>query len=129
MSFQLQIEQMPGYLAARFTGVGTPAEIWQQYELITEHCERTKNHRLLIDTSRAVGEVSIFERFLMGKRAQIFIIHGVKIAWVDNPERKGQLGFGAMVAQNRWVNVRVFTDFHAAEEWLLTGESSQARGI
>src|SRR5262249_38434115 len=66
MGFQLQMEQMPGYLVARFTGVGTPAEVWQQYELIAEHCKRTKNHRLLIDTSRAEGGISILERFLMG---------------------------------------------------------------
>jgi len=72
MSIQLQIEEMPGYLAARFAGVGAPKEVWRQYELIAEHCKRTKNKKLLIDTSKAEGEISIIERFLMGERTQLF---------------------------------------------------------
>jgi hypothetical protein len=119
MSFHLQLEQMPGYLIARFTGAGVPEEVWRQYELIAEHCERTKNDKLLIDTSKAEAEISIVERFLMGEGTQIYMFHGVKIAWVDNTERKGPLGFGGLVARNRWVDVRVFIDLQAAEEWLL----------
>lgn len=48
MSFQLQMEQMPGYLAAGFTGAGTAEEVWRQFELIAEECKRTKNKKLLI---------------------------------------------------------------------------------
>jgi len=65
MGLQLQMEQMPGYLAARFIGAGAPQEVWLQYELIAEHCKRTKNKKLLIDTSKAEGEISIIERFLV----------------------------------------------------------------
>ena len=128
MSIKLQIEETPGYLIAKFSGAGAPDEVWRQFELIAEHCERTKNHKLLIDTSRAEGEISIFERFLIGQRAQIFTVYGVKVAWVENLERKGQRGFGELVARNRWVNIRVFTNLHAAEEWLLNSESSSQGG-
>ena len=55
----------------------------------------------------------------MGERTQIFLFHGITIAWVDNPERKGVFGFGEIVARNRCVNGRVFTDLQAAGEWLL----------
>ena len=42
MSVQFQIEEMPGYLAARFTGaVGTTEKDERQFELIVEVCERT----------------------------------------------------------------------------------------
>jgi hypothetical protein len=43
MSIQLQMEQMPGYLAARFIGVGVRGEASQQFELIAEHCKLTNN--------------------------------------------------------------------------------------
>jgi hypothetical protein len=62
MSIQLQMEQMPGYLAARFTGAGAPAEGSQQAELIAEHCKRTNNDKLLIDTTGAEAiEISIMD--------------------------------------------------------------------
>ena len=70
-------------------------------------------------SNRSEGEISLVERFLMGERTQIFLFHGITIAWVDNPERKGVFGFGEIVARNRWVNGRVFTDLQAAGEWLL----------
>jgi len=52
MSLQLQMEQMSDYLAARFTGAGVPEEASQQFELIAEHCKRTKNDKLLIRICR-----------------------------------------------------------------------------
>ena len=52
MTFQLQMEQMPGYLAARFIGAGEPGEAPQQFVSIAEHCKHTKNDKLLIDTTR-----------------------------------------------------------------------------
>jgi len=64
MSIQLQIEEMPGYLAARFTGVGVAEEVWSQFELIAGHCKSanknnffsmslkpTWNHLLRINSS------------------------------------------------------------------------------
>ncbi len=45
----IQMEQMSGYLAARFIGVAAPGEGLQQFELIAEHCKLTNNDRLLID--------------------------------------------------------------------------------
>jgi hypothetical protein len=51
MGIQLQMEQMPSYLAARFTGAGEVEEVWRQYELIAEHCKRTKNTKKLSQNS------------------------------------------------------------------------------
>ena len=68
MSLQLQMEQMPDYLAARFTGAGAPEEVWLQFELIAGQCKRMKNDKLLIDTSEAEGTISLLERYLMAKK-------------------------------------------------------------
>ena len=119
MSFQLQMEQMPGYLAARFAGAAVTGEGTRQFESIAEHCKRTKNNKLLIDTTEYDVKASTLDRFLLGEKSQIFAIHRIKVAFVCRPVQIDPRKFGALVARNRGVIVDVFTDFQSAEEWLL----------
>ena len=119
MNFQLQMKQMPGYLAVRFIGVGEPGEGSQQFESIVEHCERTKNNKLLIDTTEFDVKASVTSGYFAGERAMIFARRGIKVAFVGRPDRIDLGKFAALVAQNRGVKIEVFTDFQAAEEWLL----------
>jgi hypothetical protein len=103
MSFQLQMEQMPGYLAARFTGAGAPDEVWRQYELIAEHCDRTKNRKLLIDTTGAEAKISIVDRYRVGERLEIFALHGIKIAFVSRPDQHDPKRFARLVARRHYL--------------------------
>jgi hypothetical protein len=119
MNVQLQMEQMPGYLAARFIGAGERGEALQQVESIAEHCKRTKNNKLLIDITRLDAKVSLVDRFFAGERLSIFARNGIKVAVVARPEQVDPQKFGILVARNRGVNVDGFSDFQAAEEWLL----------
>jgi hypothetical protein len=119
MSIQLQMEQMPGYLAARFIGVGEVEEVLRQFELITEHCEGAKNNKLLIDTTGVEAEISDVERFRLGERLEIFARCGIKVALACKPEQIHPRRFAALLAQKRGVNVEIFTDSQDAEEWLL----------
>jgi hypothetical protein len=119
MSIQLQMEQMPGYLAASFIGSGAPPDVWRQFELIAENCKRTKNDKLLIDVLRVDGKISLIERFMMGERTQLFLYYGIKVVFVEKPERIDPGKFAMLVAQNRGVNVDAFTDFQASKEWLM----------
>jgi hypothetical protein len=70
-------------------------------------------------TGMEVATPSLVDRFLAAERLGIFARYGIKAAFIDIPERKDPRKFGVMVAQNRGVNVDAFTDFQAAEEWLL----------
>jgi hypothetical protein len=119
MSLQLQMVQMPGYLAARFIGVGVPGEVSWQFESIVEHCNRTKNDKLLIDTTGCDVKVSFMDRFLFGERLLVFARHRIKVSFFSKPEQLDPRRIGALVAQNRGASVDAFTDFQAAEEWLL----------
>ena len=119
MTFRLQLEQMPGYLAARFIGFGEPGQASRQFESIAEHCKLTRNNKLLIDTTEYNVKVFLANRFLLGTRLQIFAVHRIKVAFVCRPEQIDSRKFGRLVAENRGVATDVFTDFHAAEEWLL----------
>ena len=123
MSVQLQIEEMSGYLAARFAGEGVADEVLQQFALIAEHCKRTNNKRLLIDVTAAhnknsVGGVSSLVRFNFAEKSQAFAGHTIKVAVVARSEHLDTQRFGELVARNRGVNLRGFTDLQTAEEWL-----------
>jgi hypothetical protein len=120
MNIQVRLEQMPGYLIARFIGVGTSDEGTQKFESIAEHCKLTKNDKLLIDsTGFTIIQPKLADKFFLGERLGIFLRHGIKVAFVSRLERRDLLKFATLVAQNRWVNVEAFLDFQSAEEWLL----------
>jgi hypothetical protein len=119
LSIQVQIEQMSGYLAARFIGVGVVKDVWRQFELLVEHCRGAKNNKLLIDTTGAEAEVSDMERFQFGERMEIFARCGIKVALACRPEQLHPRRYGVLLAQKRGVNVEIFTDPQDAEEWLL----------
>jgi hypothetical protein len=113
------MKQMSGYLAARFVGVGAPGDVSEQFESIAEDCKHTKNDKLLIDTTGYDVKASTVDRFLLGERGQIFACYRIKVAFFSRPEQIDPQKFGVLVARNRGVNVDAFTDFQAAEEWLL----------
>ena len=113
------MEQMSGYLAARLTGAGAPEEISEEFELIAKHCKSTKNDKLLIDIMGFDLTISTLDRFLFGERSQIFTRYGIKVVFVSTPEQINSRKFGVLMAQNRGVNIDAFTDWQAAEEWLL----------
>jgi hypothetical protein len=119
MSIQLQMEQMPGYLAARFTGSGMAEEVWRQFKLIAEQCNRANGDKLLIDIAGVEGQISITDQYLAAEESRIFVQYGIKVAFIDIPERMDPRKFFLLAARNRGVNVEAFTDFRAAEEWLL----------
>ena len=120
MNFQIQMEQMPGYLAARFIGAAETGEGLRQFESIAEHCMRTKNDKLLIDTTGFDIKTTIISGYFAGEKAEIFARYGIKkVAFVGAPEQLDIGKFSILVAQNRFINVEAFPDFQAAEEWLL----------
>jgi len=119
MSLQLQIEEMPDYITARFTGPGAAVEVWQQYELIAYRCKRANKNKLLLHFLEAHGELSLVDRYFLGSEAQIFERNDIQVAAAGRPEHIDEKRFGETVARNRGVNFRVFTNVEDALEWLL----------
>src|SRR5262245_28718717 len=116
---KIQLEEIIDYLAVRFTGAGTAEEAWKQFESIVEHCERSNKNKILLDFTQAHTELSLVDRYFLGERAKIFARQASKVATVGRPEQFDSRRFGEMVAQNRWVNVRTFTNAEDAAKWLL----------
>ena len=120
MSFQLQMEQMPDYLVAKFIGSGVADEVWLQFGLIVECCKRANKNKLLIDITKAAGTLSVTEKYLAAEESRIFAKYGIKVAFIEMSERMDPRKFFLMAARNRGVNVEAFTNWQDAEEWLLT---------
>jgi len=120
---EVQIAEMPGYFEARFIGEGTIEDVWRQFEFIAEHCNRANKNKLLLnftEAHKAHEELSLADRFDLSDRSQIFAHYKIiKVAGVDSLERHDPQKFGELVARNRGVNARAFTDAQSAEEWLL----------
>jgi len=119
MSVQLQIDEMPGYLKARFIGAGETVEIERQFESLAEKCKSTKKNKLLLDFTEVPADISLVDRYELGKRTLVFAQYKCKVAAVCKTEHHDSTCFLGTVAQNRWVDLRVFTNVEDALEWLL----------
>ena len=119
MSLKFEMEQMPGYLAAKFIGSGVAEDVWGQFELIAEECKRTKNNELLIDTTEVEGEISDVERFQFAERMEIFARYRIKVALACKQEHIHPQGLAMLLSQMRGVDGEIFTDSRDAEVWLL----------
>jgi hypothetical protein len=122
MSIQFQIEEMPDYLAVRFTGTGTVEDVPQPFKLIAEYCKRANKNKLLLDFVGAYGYGKLYlaDRYFFGEQAQIFARYELaKVAIVARPERVDPEKFADVVARNRGINLDTFTNVEDAEEWML----------
>ena len=119
MNIKLKIEEMPGYLKTTFKGTSTTAEAERQFELLAEKCKSTSKNRLLLDFRRIAADISLLERYELGKRTLVFAQNKCKVAAVCKPEQHDSHYFLETVAQNRWVDLRVFTSVDDAVGWLL----------
>jgi hypothetical protein len=119
MNVQLQIDEIPGYLRARFIGAGATEEIERQFESLAKKCKSTKKNRLLLDFTEVPADISLVDGYELGKKTLVFAQYKCKVAAVCTPEHHDSTCFLGTVAQNRWVDLRVFTNVEDALGWLL----------
>jgi hypothetical protein len=119
MNVKLKIEEMPGYLKTAFNGASTTAEVERQFELLAKKCKSTNKNRLLLDFRGITADISLMERYELGRRTLVFAQYKCKVAAVCNPDQNDSHYFLGTVAQNRWVDLRVFTNVDDAVKWLL----------
>jgi hypothetical protein len=93
----------------------------QRFEQLAARCRLANLNRLLVDVTRARMPLSTLDKFEMGRRAVTFGRHGIQVAVVATPDQIDPHRFGELVAINRGVNIRLFTETRAAEEWLMMG--------
>jgi hypothetical protein len=119
MSVQLQVGEMPGYFEARFIGAAATEEIARQFDSLAKKCKSTKKNRLLLDFTEVPADIPLVDRYELGKMTAVFGQYKCKVAAVCKPEHHDSTCFLGTVAQNRWVDLCVFTNVETALEWLL----------
>lgn len=79
--------------------------------------EMNKSKGILVDGREITGQMSFVDRYRAGyKAANSWLMVPVAIVGSETLVDPGRLG--EMVARNRGVNVRVFTEITEAERWL-----------
>lgn len=115
------IEHQSHYLYINMSGDGSvnippeghPASVASVCQ--DEHCRR-----LLVDIRQLTDKFGTMECFSRGQEiARAFAYSGIHIAIVGVVECSELLSFLENVVTNRGVNLRVFTDFARAKQWLL----------
>jgi len=108
---------------ARFTGSWSIDDICASVDRLVAECISRKDKLLLIDWSRLeTKRVSTLDRYRLATAAQALTQNLDKVATVIPPEMIDTEKFGERAAQNRGLNLRVFSELDAAERWLLSDD-------
>ena len=117
--FKLTFDRRPEFLHVQVAGKNDSYEISMAYwREIAAECGRLGTKRLLVeeDIPEAVSYSEMYG--IAADLPELF--RGISIAFVDRYADQAELNsFGELVAQNRGVRGRFFSDATAAEAWLL----------
>lgn len=90
--------------------------IWEE---VTEQCSRNKCGKILFEQDIREIDVSYFEKYECVNNLVSELLR-IDVAFVDKYIKQLELNkFTELVATNRGLTVKVFTNFDEAEKWLL----------
>jgi hypothetical protein len=118
-----------GYLEARLKGAFTLERFKRQTTYMVQSGKDRGFKRLLVDVISMTGfeSVDTLDRYAMGEHAARVAGILISVAMLGLPKQFDAEGFGVRVAQNRGMNVRIFTDSKSALAW-LTGPDAKPEG-
>jgi hypothetical protein len=135
MSYELRVDDPPGYLHVRVTGANTSEVLASYLEEVLQICASRRCTALLIEENLAGPELPLAEIYrIVRKSSESPLAHLVKVAFVNlNPAHPdANMTFGETVARNRGVNARAFRSVHEAQAWLrevpAAGEGADRAG-
>jgi hypothetical protein len=89
---------------------------------IRKFSEENNVSRVLLDGTRATGDLSLLERYMLGDKATDLIGFRLRLSICGPKGLVREDKFGVMVARRRGAQVNIFTDLSLAERWLLEGD-------
>jgi hypothetical protein len=116
---RIQLEHREEILTATVTGTVEFVVALEMFKTTIDSATEKGCSAILIDCSDLEGELSTADRYTLGEETANHESRGRarhRIALVGKPPTFD--GFGAMVARNRGVNVRIFPTREGALEWL-----------
>ena len=87
-------------------------------EAIIKFCVKNKCTQVLMDETEMTSALDEVSQYQMVQRLLAQIPDNLDIAIVVNLENYKESSFGVMVAENRGVHIRIFTELEPAREWL-----------
>ncbi len=127
----LQITDRGDYLLVEFAGEFGVDTGKQCIDRMAEACERLARWKVLLDCRRMSGAMPLLARFEVAEYGASRRRELRKLALLNRAEVVLPDNFVENVATNRGMNMKVFTDFDAAEAWLLqaaTDDKAQRDG-
>ena len=82
------------------------------------YCRECGARNLLLDFSRAQGDLSFYDRYKLGEESPALVGFGLRVAVYGRPDQIHPEKIGELVARNRGAAVRVFADPAKAEAWI-----------
>jgi hypothetical protein len=126
--FSITFEVRPDYLYAYVKGEKDSYEISKAYwQAISDECARNSVQKVLVDEDLAEPLPSMTDVFQGAAERSLMGLAGLKIAFVDRQiDHLEQNRFGELVATNRGLFCKVFSDFREAEAWLVAEQPTQS---
>jgi hypothetical protein len=121
LTYQLKIEQKPGYLHFTVTGRNSADTVSSYMQEVIKEVTARRCPRVLIEENLEgprLGTMEVFTMVTAGAKRY----HGMleALAFVDHNAEGGVMRFAEDVAVTRGIPVRVFRHVEGAEQWLAT---------
>jgi hypothetical protein len=123
----LKLESREGLLLATAAGRVSLNEVVELGKQVCDAAAERGLRKILLDCVGVEGELSVTERFILGKTIVDYCVTrsiAAKVAVIGKPPTV--TGLGAQVAWNRGMMVETFSDRQAALEWLNNAFGSKA---
>jgi hypothetical protein len=108
------------FVSAKLHGTWDIDELPEALDVLREECRARQQDLLQIDMSPLKNDaLTTFERFQLGVGAASLSPAVRRLATVARPDQIDSEQFGARVARNRGLDIRIFSDPKEAGPWLL----------
>jgi hypothetical protein len=126
MDYSFTVNRRQDYLHVKVSGINSPDTVLRYMAEVREACVRDSCPRVLIEENLQGPSLSTAAVYgVISRASQSAAAVVMKIAFVDvNPNHdQGLMKFAETVAVNRGVEVCVFKNVTAAEQWLTSQTS------
>lgn len=118
MAEDLEIQDKQAYLNVNFTGKFGLDASKRVIDSIIQACSTSDRSAVLLDVRSMTGSLPLLDRYQVVVYGQKMIGKVSKIALVRRQEAAAPDLFTEMVARNRGINLKLFTDIKLAVAWL-----------
>ena len=114
----MSIHNKGSYLLIEFFGEFSVEAGKQCVDRMMEACLKQRQSRVLLDCRRMTGSMTVISRFQVAEYGAFSLDFLNRFALVNRDDVLLPDNFVENVAINRGMDMKIFTDFDAAEQWL-----------